>query len=409
MPISFHHATLPNGMTVVAETDPDAASSAVGFFVKTGARDEALPLMGVSHFLEHMMFKGTDTISAHDLNRRFDEMGARNNAYTSHEMTCFYAHILPERLDDSIDLLGTMMRPALRQSDFDTEKNVILEEIAMYKDNPFWVLFEAAQEKHYATHPLGHRVLGTADSITAMPRDDMLAYFNQRYSADNTVVSLAGKVDFPAALRRIESVCRSWTATRVSRDNSRPALAGGSFEMRDEKVNRAYIIGLAEGPAMTDDRRYAAALLAQVLGAPDNSRLHWALIETGIAEDAQAGFEPNDGTGLFYVFASGDPENADEIWEIITKETSTLVDSLSEDDLVRLRNKLATGVTLAGERPSDRMQRLGRMWLGLGRYRTLEDELAVINRVTLNDLREVAKAFPLHWKTIGRLLPKTTT
>src|SRR5690606_38952834 len=140
---TFQHATLPNGLTVIAEVDPEAHTAAAGFFVKTGARDEASPLMGVSHFLEHMMFKGTDQRSAEELNRQFDLIGARNNAYTTSELTCFYASVLPERLlgaGGAVDLLADMMRPALREEDFDTEKKVILEEIAMYEDNPFWVL-----------------------------------------------------------------------------------------------------------------------------------------------------------------------------------------------------------------------------------------------------------------------------
>src|SRR5882724_3919279 len=130
--ISFQQHRLPNGLTIIAEVDPAAHSAAAGFFVKTGARDEATPVMGVSHFLEHMMFKGTEDLTAEELNRRFDEIGARNNAFTSNEMTCFHAHVLPEYLGQGLDLLGRMMRPALKPTDFDTEKGVILEEIAMY-------------------------------------------------------------------------------------------------------------------------------------------------------------------------------------------------------------------------------------------------------------------------------------
>jgi predicted Zn-dependent peptidase len=175
--------------------------------------------------------------------------------------------------------------------------------------------------------------------------------------------------------------------------------------MRDEKVNRAYLLGLSPGPAMSDDRRYAAALLSQVLGAPDNSRLHWALIETGLAEEAQASYDSHDGLGEFFVYASGDPARADEIWSVIEKQIRNLATSLVEDDLVRLRSKLATAVTLGGERPADRMQRIGRFWTYLRQYRTLEDELDRINAVTLKDLREVGEAFPIMPVTVGRRLP----
>jgi predicted Zn-dependent peptidase len=406
MPVEFKQHVAANGLRIIAEVDPDAHSAAAGFFVRSGARDEEPPLMGVSHFLEHMMFKGTHDLSADDLNRRFDEIGARNNAYTSAEMTCFYAHVLPEALPEANELLARMLRPALRQDDFDREKCVILEEIAMYRDEPYWVLYEAAMEKHFLNHRMGHRVLGTPETITAMSSQQMRAYFDNRYSADNTVVALAGRVDFDAAARQITALCESWAPTRVGRDQSRPPTGAGEFELRDKNVTRAYMVGFSDAPAMDDDRRYAAVLLSQILGSSDNSRLHWALIETGMAEEAQAGYDPHDGCGSFYVYASGDPLRAAEIWSTVLKEIDTLVDSITPDDLERMRNKLATGVTLGGERPADRMQRIGRLWTYLQRHRTLEEELEQVNRVTLDELRAVAAEFPLRPTTTGRLMPE---
>jgi predicted Zn-dependent peptidase len=233
----------------------------------------------------------------------------------------------------------------------------------------------------------------------------MRGYFEDRYSADNTIVALAGRLDFEAAAEEISGLCASWRPTRVGRDSTRPRAGAGEFTVRQENVTRAYMLGMAPGPAADDDRRYAAALLAQVLGAPDNSRLHWSLIETGLAEQAQAGFDPHDGTGDFYAFAVGDPARADEIWATVLREVDGLVSSITEDDLVRLRSKLATAVTIGGERPADRMQRIGRTWTYLSRYRTLEEELDRINRVTLDEMGEVARAFPLKPVTTGRLLP----
>ncbi|CAG0974820.1 mitochondrial-processing peptidase subunit beta [Phycisphaerales bacterium] len=405
MPYTFHRRTLPNGLTVIAEVSPSAHTAAAGFFVKTGARDESGEVMGVSHFLEHMMFKGTEGLTAEELNRAFDEIGARNNAFTSNEMTCFYAHSLPEHLPRTIELLSRMMRPSLNQSDFDTEKGVILEEIAMYKDNPFFVLYEASIEKHFGAHPLSHRVLGTTESITALRSDQMRGYFNNRYSADNTILALSGRLDFDAVCDQVGALCGTWTPTCVSRDNSPPPLAGGEFILQNEKVTRAYLLAMCPAPAVDDDRRYAAALLAQVLGAPDNSRLHWALIEPGIAEECQASFDPHDGFGEFFVFASGEPARLDEIWSIIRRELANLIASLAQDDLERLRNKLITGATVGGERPQDRMHRLGRLWTYLSRYSSLEEELDRLAAVTLDDLRAVHDAFPLKPVTVGRLLP----
>ncbi len=405
MSVTFKQTTLDNGMTILAEIDPAAHSSAAGFFVKAGARDEHTPLMGVSHYLEHMMFKGTEELDADAINRGFDDLGASNNAYTTREMTCFYAHVIPEKLTAATDLLGKMMRPALRNSDFDTEKNVILEEIAMYADNPFWVLYEACTERHYATHGLGHRVLGTPESIAAMSRDSMEEYFNTRYSADNTVVALAGKLDFDACVEQINTLCGSWAATNPTRNTDRPPTDRSPFTLHDERVNRGYLIALADAPSITDKRRYAAALLAQVLGGADNSRLHWALIETGIAEEAQAAYDGLDGSGDFFIYASGDPDKVDAIWDTIAKEIDGLGDSLKESDLEKLRSKMVTASTLGSERPNDRMQRLGRLWTMTGQYLPLEDELAQIDAVTVDDLRAVCNDYPLDACTLGKMLP----
>lgn len=407
MAIEFKQRTLSNGLTIIAEIDSAAVTSAAGFFVRTGARDEDAKVMGVSHFLEHMMFKGTSDISAEQLNQAFDQIGAKNNAYTSHEVTCFYASTLPEHLPRGIELLARMMRPALRQSDFDTEKGVILEEIAMYKDNPFWVLYEAVMEKHYATHPMGHRVLGTTDTITALTSEQMRTYFDDRYSANNTTVSLAGKIDFDRACEQIDQLCRSWKPTTR---NSRRQPGGHGPErlaLTDTKVSRGYLLGMAPAPAVDDDRRYAASLLTQVLGMADNSRLHWALVESGIAEDAQAGFDAHDGIGDYFIFASGEPSRLEEIESVIRREIANLAASLTQDDLDRLRNKILTGATVGGERPSDRMQRLGRLWSSLGKYSSLESELDRIAKVTLDEMRAVASSFPLTPTTLGTLVPAT--
>ncbi|MGE3109932.1 MAG: M16 family metallopeptidase [Phycisphaerales bacterium] len=408
MAVTFERATLPNGLTIIAEIDPTAHSAAVGFFVKTGARDEDSRVMGVSHFLEHMMFKGTAKRTSEQLNRDFDRIGAKNNAYTSHEMTCFHAQVIPERLDAAIEILADMLRPALREEDFSTEKGVILEEIAMYQDNPFWVLYEQAMDEYYSPHPLGHRVLGTADTIAALTAQQMREYFENRYSADNTVVALAGRLDFDRVVTQIESLCGYWQRTNSRRDLGRVTPRARDFQQRDAKVNRGYVIAIAPAPSSSDPRRYAASLAAEVLGGSDNSRLHWALIETGLAEEAQAAYDPRDATGDFLAFASGDPDRLDEIQQVMFREIASLGETLAEDDLAKIRSKMVTSVTVGGERPSGRMQRLGRMWTYLAQYTTLEEELARISAVTVADIRAMLRDFGggFHPRTVGVLLPK---
>ena len=405
MGVQFQKRVLPGGLTVIAEVDPSAHSAAAGFFVRTGARDEPREVMGVSHFLEHMMFKGYGDVSSEALNAAFDDMGASNNAYTSHEVTCFHARVTPDRTADALELLARMLRPALRTEDFDTEKQVILEEIAMYKDNPYWVLADAANDRHYGAHSLGYRVLGTEESVGAMTPAQMGGYFERRYGTRNTVVALAGNLDFDAACDLLAATCSDWKPGDSGRDTAAPRVGGGGFVVEDAKVTRTYMLGMARGASDKDDRRYAAMLAAQVLGGGDNSRLHWALIEPGIAEEAWASFDAHDGIGDFALFASGDPDEADRIWEVALAEARALGDKLTEDDLTKVRSRIATAAAVHAEKPSDRMQRIGRHWSARGEYVPLSEELGRVARVDVKSVRGYLADFPIEPTTWGRLTP----
>lgn len=405
MSFDFKHATLENGMVIAAEATPSAHTAAIGFFVKTGARDELSKVMGVSHFLEHMMFKGTETLSAEDVDRQFDEIGATHNAFTSSEMTAFWAHCLPEHLPRAQEILAEILRPALRQEDFDNEKSVILEEIAMYADQPFWVLYERVLEAYYLSHPLSHRVLGTKQTVTDLTRDEMMTYFQDRYSADNTVVALAGNFDFDEMAGHIEANCRSWNTSRTQRHYPEVAHEATDFTIDSETVHRNYTIMICPGPSMTDPRRYGASMLSSIIGDVEGSRFYWSLIETGLAEEAEVSFEGRDGLGEYLIYCTCDPARQEEVQDIITTQLDGLIESLTEDDLRRVRSKVATSVTLHGELPAGRMRRLGRVLTYSGEYRSLEEELEHINAVTLDDLREIWEAFPLRPIVTGRLTP----
>src|SRR5215813_17442 len=175
--MQFHQTTLGNGLEVIAELNDRAYSVAAGFFVKTGSRDESSDVAGVSHFLEHMTFKGTARRDALAVNRDFDRVGAKHNAQTSEEDTFYHVTCLPEYLPPAFEVLSDILRPTLRSDDFETEKKVIVEEIRMYLDNPMSVAYEAAKTSHYGAHPLGNSILGTVESITALTSDQMHLYF----------------------------------------------------------------------------------------------------------------------------------------------------------------------------------------------------------------------------------------
>lgn len=405
MALEFKEQTLDNGLKIIGEIDASAHTAAVGFFVKTGARDEESDVMGVSHFLEHMMFKGTEKRTAADVDRDFDDLGATHNAYTTAEQTAFWAHCLPEHLPRAEEILSDILRPALREEDFDSEKSVILEEIAMYQDHPFWVLYERALEAYYGSHPLSHRVLGTKQTVGEMTRGQMVDYFTTRYSADNTTVALAGKLDFGAMVARLAEHCGNWQTTRTRRRYVDAQPAHEQLTIDSEKVNQHYLLMICPAPALNDERRYAAAILAQILGDSEGSRLYWALIETGLAEEAQMHYDGRDGLGEYLLYCCCTPNSAEQVERVALQQAEALIDSLTDDDLQRVRSKVATAVTLHGELPAGRMRRLGQLWLYTGEYRSLEEELGRINAVTLDDLRAVYADFPVRPIMTGRLSP----
>jgi predicted Zn-dependent peptidase len=406
MGFEFRKATLDNGLTIIAETSAEAHTAAVGFFVRTGARDEPRELMGVSHFLEHMVFKGTERRTADEVNRDFDRIGASHNAFTTGELTAFHAHVLPEKVGEATGIIADIMRPSLRQADFDEEKGVILEEIAMYDDNPFWRLWENANERFFGSHPLGHRVLGTRETVGAMTRDQMQEYFDRRYSASNTVVCAAGALDFDAFVEDIRRCCGSWRSGEVARSHPAFHVHEETVRVPMKQANRAYLAWLSPAPGVQDPRRYAAAMLTQIIGDTEGSRLYWALVEPGIAEEAQAQYDGHDGLGEFVTYAACSPDDAERVEQIVREELHRVQTDVSERELVNAKAKVGTAIAIAGERPAGRMRRLGSLWLYRGVYASLEQEIEEIERLTIDDLRAVARDFPLRPTLRAMVVPE---
>lgn len=402
----FRKTVFANGLTVIAEQNPAAHTAGVGFFVNTGTRDETRDVMGVSHFLEHMLFKGTARRSADDINREFDEIGANYNAYTSHENTVYYAQVLPEYLEQAIDLLADMLRPALRKEDFDIEKNVILEEIGMYDDRPSWRLQDTIIETYFANLPLGFRVLGTADSIHALTVEQMRAYFSKRYGPENIVVVLTGKFDFDAVIRQLESSAGRWTPGQATREFQVIKPITTAQSIHDANLTRHYVAFMCPGPSAQDPLQYAATVFADVVGDSEGSRLYWALIDQGLADEADISYVPQDRVGSFWGFASCDPARAGKVEKILLKTIDSFAGSIREDEVERAKHKLATAAVVSGENPAGRMRALGGNWLYLQKYLTLDEELARLTAVTANDLSRVLKEHSFSDRTLVRLGPK---
>ncbi len=405
MSLTFRHHQLANGLDIVAEENPDSHSFAAGIFVKTGARDETMPINGVSHFLEHMMFKGSSTYGWEDVNRIFDEIGARYNAFTSQEMTAYYANVIPEFTERAVEHLSHLLRPAIRTEDFTTEKKVILEEIAMYLDDPGHRLYERLMEAHFANHPLALSVLGSAESIEKLERDQMADYFKQRYGPGNMVLSVTGKMDFDEVVRLAERYCGGWQTVNAPRHQPEPLYRAQRIDMADPKLNRQYTMGMTPGPSAQDERRFAARVLSDVIGDADGSRFYWALVDNAIAEDADFGFYPHDGCGSFYVSLTTEPDRTEKAMDIALKELERAKTDIAADEVERAKNKIATSLVLSGEVPIGRMRSIGSQWIYNKRYRSLEADMATLDAVTVDSLRELMTEFPFDPMTVVSLGP----
>ena len=394
--MEFREHQLENGLQIVAECNAEAHSTAIGFFVQTGARDEGQADAGVSHFLEHMMFKGTPSRTADDVNREFDEMGAHYNAFTSEEHTVYYAAVLPEYQTPAAELWADIIRPSLREEDFETEKQVIIEEIRMYEDQPPFGADDKCRALHYGAHPLSHSVLGTVQSITDLSVDAMRRYFQRRYSPGNIALVGAGRIDFEALVATAERICGSWAPVESGRQ-APPAARSKNFQcLLKETATLEYVLQLANAPSATDDDRYAAKILATVLGDDSGSRLYWALVDSGLAEQASLGHHDYEGAGLFMTYMSCDPQQAQEnlqrIAEVYAKAEK---DGITEAELSQAKSKINARVVLGSERPRGRLFTVGGNWIQRRQYLTVRDDLQAIERITRDELMDVLARYPL--------------
>lgn len=406
MPLTFQHHQLPNGLDIIAERNPDSYSFAAGLYVKTGSRDEEPRLCGVSHFLEHMMFKGSATRGWEEMNRIFDEMGARYNAFTTQEMTAYYANVLPEFTERALEHLGHLLRPAIRPEDFETEKKVILEEIAMYQDEPTQRLYEKLMEVHFDHHPLGLSVLGSAETISRMQRDEMAAYFASHYGPGNMVLAVTGQFDFDEIVRLADKHYGHWPRVSTQRNYSDPVYQPRRVALADPKLNRHYLMAMTPGPSAQDERRFAARVLSDVIGDAEGSRFYWALVDNAIAEEADFGFYPHDRAGSFFFTLVTDPDRAGQALEIARKELERVKDDLSDDEVERAKTKIATGIVLGGEVPLGRVSALGSQWLYNGDYRSVEQDLQTLMAITPASLKQLMRDFPFDPLTIVALGPR---
>lgn len=397
---TFHQHTLPNGLRIIAEVDTRGYSASLGYFVRAGARDENDRQSGLSHFLEHMMFKGTARRTAADVNRELDELGGQSNAYTSEEQTVYYATVLPKFQDRCVDLLSDMLAPTLDADEFATEKQVILEEIAKYEDQPPFGAFERSMEIFFGPRGLGRRVLGTNESITAMTADDLRDYFHTRYRPENIVLAASGNVDFDALVSQVEQATESWGHRQPSRpaepDDESELPAGISLdnEWSVPELNQAYLVRIAPGTDSLAEDRFAVRALAAVVGDEEGSRLFWDLIDTGRAEVATVWPQEFMGAGAWFSYLVCDPDDLRSNQRLMDEAIDRVVQGgIDQGELDQVINKATASAIMRSERPGNRLFGLGSRYLISGEYHSLDMTIERLKSLTTEDVHQAAKKY----------------
>jgi predicted Zn-dependent peptidase len=399
----FYDYRLSNGLQIVGQPMPDFESVAVSYYVRTGSRDEPDPsIVGVSHFLEHMVFKGTKTLDWQEITLEFNKIGAELNAFTSHEATVYYARVLGEYMERAVELLSDMMYPRLVESDFETEKEVIINEIARSEDQPYNLAFRRMMQTYFGAHPLGHDVLGSRESIRSMRIEQMRDYWNRRYAANNIILAIAGNFDWEHIVRLAEKHCNSWHTGDTGRDVKPYEPANPINDIIVDKNLKQQIMIIAM-PAVDikDPDYYAANLGGSILGDSDGSRLFWNIHQKGLAESASAGIWAMEGTGIVLMEANSTPEEAPHVLKLLHAELDSLLeDGIHEDELRRAKDKWISSLVLSSESTFARMRSLASDWVTEGRLLSVDEEVERIEKVTAEDVMRALRRFPMRDKQV---------
>ncbi len=399
----FYTHRLNNGLQIVGQPMPDFESVAVSYYVHTGSRDEKDPsIAGVSHFLEHMVFKGTKSLDWQEITLSFNKIGAELNAFTSHESTVYYARVLGEYLDRAVELLSDMMYPRLAESDFETEKEVIVNEIARSEDQPYNIAYRRMMQTYFGEHPLGHDVLGSRESIRAMHIEQMRNYWQSRYAANNLILAVAGNFDWEHIVQLAEQHCSTWRQGDSGREASHYEPAQPINNNRGDKKLKQQIMILAMPTVDVKDPDYYAAMLGgSILGDTDGSRLYWNVYQRGMAESASAGIWAMEGTGVMIMDANTTPEDAPRVLKVLRAELDNLLDEgVFEDELQRAKDKWISSIVLSSESTFSRMRSLASDWITEGRLVSVEEEIERVEKITVDDVMRALRRFPMRDKQV---------
>jgi len=392
-----------SGLRVVTERMPSVRSVSLGFWVLAGSRDERPRISGSSHFLEHLLFKGTDRRSAQDIAENFDAVGGDVNAFTAREYTCYYARVLDRDLEMAVDHLADMVQHSvIRADDLDAERQVILEEINMHEDSPEDVVHDLFTHTLWPKHPLGRPILGTVETIGAANRASVRRFYGRHYVPGNLVIAAAGNLRHDELIRMLKQ--RMDTGRRLSdrgtpasawnlRTAGRPPKPSGAHLVKRRKTEQAHICLGTNGLARNDPDRFAFLVVNTALGGGMSSRLFQEVREKrGLAYTVYSYHAQYTEAGLFSAYAGTTPGRATEVVSLLRRELEAVRDgSITEIEFDRAKGHVKGSMVLSLEDPGGRMSRLGRSEIAHGEILSVDQALRRVEQVTLDDAHRVAE------------------
>lgn len=389
---------LPGGLRVITESMPSMLSASLGIWVGVGSRDETPPLAGASHYLEHLLFKGTRRRSALQIASELDAVGGELNAFTAKEHTCYYATVLASDLPLAVDVVGDLVTSAvIRGADVENERGVIHEEIAMRDDEPADAVYDLFSEALFGDTPLGRPVFGTTQSITDLSRTQIAGYYRRRYRPQSMVVAAAGAVDHASVVAMVGKAFADRLTTDVDPDPIRtdddvPTSPAKDIALIDRPTEQAHILLGGFTPGRHDERRYALSVLNTGLGGGMSSRLFQEIREKrGLAYSVGSSVSHYAGVGAYNVYAGCAPRNIDEVLGLIREELDRVAaKGLTAEEVERAKGQLRGGTVLGMEDTGSRMSRIAKSELSFGEYRSLPEVLADVAAVTVQDVGDIA-------------------
>jgi predicted Zn-dependent peptidase len=412
--MSVKRSVHASGLRIVTEEVPSVRSAAVGIWVNVGSRDEAPATAGASHFLEHLLFKGTTTRTALEISSSIESVGGEMNAFTSKEYTCFYARVIDTDLPMAIDVVSDLITSSIVTAlDVDAERKVVLEEIAMRDDDPSDLVHDLFSDTYYGDTPIGRPILGTIDSINGMSRNTVFNYYKKKYLPQDLVVAVAGNIKHKRVVEMVERALSRDSfldihAAPVVRPNTLiKNTKQQSVGLMYKKSEQAHMFYGMEGVARADERRFSMGVLSAALGGGMSSRLFQEIREKrGLAYSVYAYAQQFAGSGVLGFYAGCNPTKAVEVVEIIRSVLSDVADNgMTHEEIERAKGAVRGSLVLSQEDTGSRMSRIGKNEIVYGQVMDFDDILKAISKVNVEDIRQIASEFLVKRPTLALVGP----